>query len=105
MRFALCAANRLTYSPRMIGRSAAAAGRTLGAVEGAAVAALESPWTAPADVVAVTESAVGRAVPVRPAVAESATFASLDEHASRATANSGEQRIEVVAEEDVERET
>ena len=87
----------------MIGRSAADAGRTLGAVEGAA--ALESPGTAPADVAAVTESAVGRAVPVRLAVEESATFASLDEHASRAAANNGEQRIEVVAEEDVERET
>jgi hypothetical protein len=44
-------------------------------------------------------------VPVRLAVEESATFASLDEHASRAAANNGEQRIEVVAEEDVERET
>ena len=89
----------------MIGRSAADAGRTVGAVEGAAAAALESPGTAPPAVVAVTESAVGRAVPLRLAVVESATFASLDEHASRATANSGEQRIEVVAEEDVERET
>ena len=90
----------------MIGRSAADAGRTLGAVEGAADAALESPGTAPVDVVGVTESAVGRAVPVRLAVEESATFASLDEHASRAAAaNNGEQRIEVVAEEDVERET
>ena len=89
----------------MIGRSAADAGRTLGAVEGAADAALESPGTAPADVAAVTESAIGRAVPVRLSVEESATFASLDEHASRAAANNGEQRIEVVAEEDVERET
>ena len=89
----------------MIGRSAGDAGRTLGAVEGAADPAPVSPGTAPADVVAVTESAAGRAVPVRLAVPESATFASLDEHASRATANSGEQRIEVVAEEDVERET
>ena len=89
----------------MIGRSAADAGRTLAAVEGAD-AALESPGTAPVDVVGVTESAVGRAVPVRLAVEESATFASLDEHASRAAAaNNGEQRIEVVAEEDVERET
>ena len=89
----------------MIGRSAADAGRTLGAVEGAADAVAESAGTAPADVVGVTESAVGRAVPLRLAVVESATFASLDEHASRATANSGEQRIEVVAEEDVEPET
>ena len=89
----------------MIGRSAADAGRTLGAVEGAAAAALESPGTVPADVVAVIESAAGRAVPLRLAVVESATFASLGEHASRATANSGEQRIEVVAEEDVERES
>ena len=89
----------------MIGRSAADAGRTLGAVEEVPDATPESPETAPADVVAVTESAVACAVPVRLAVVESATFASLDEHASRATANSGEQRIEVVAEEDVERET
>jgi len=78
----------------MIGRSAADAGRTLGAVEGAAEAAPESAETVPADVVALAESDTGRPVPVRLGVVESATFASLDEHASRATANSGEQRIE-----------
>ena len=76
----------------MIGRSAAAAGRTSGVTVAADVEA-ESRATAPVDVSAAFGEAV--VATVLAAESERGTSAELVEHASRTTANNGERRIEI----------